>query len=162
MKIYLIGMPASGKSIVGKKLAEKLNYKYIDLNSEIEKSALMFLEEILIRYNAQSINKEETNLLKTYENLSNVVIATNDQVVLTRRNKELLKGNVVFLDVETSILEKRIETPYQNLVLESITLDEMGKERYLKYRNFSTIIIDNNNKSVSEVVDKIIGELKLN
>ena len=37
MKVILLGYMASGKSLIGKKLAELLNYKFIDLDDYIEK-----------------------------------------------------------------------------------------------------------------------------
>ena len=37
MRLYLIGMPGCGKSTLGKKLAAKLNYEFIDMDTYIEK-----------------------------------------------------------------------------------------------------------------------------
>ena len=46
MIIYLIGMPGAGKSELGKKLSQVLNYQFIDMDEYIEKKACMFIDEI--------------------------------------------------------------------------------------------------------------------
>jgi shikimate kinase len=38
MKIYLIGLPGSGKTTLGKQLAAQLKIDFVDLDTEIEKS----------------------------------------------------------------------------------------------------------------------------
>ena len=55
-RIYIIGMAGSGKTTIGKMLAEKLGYKFLDMNTEIEKEALMFYDEIVGHYGFQTIN----------------------------------------------------------------------------------------------------------
>ena len=41
MRIYLIGMPGCGKSTLGKALAKKLDYQFIDMDEYIERQACM-------------------------------------------------------------------------------------------------------------------------
>jgi len=64
MKIYLIGMPGSGKTTIARKLAKQLNYTYIDLDGMIEKDAKMFIEFIFEKYGEEKFRALETSALK--------------------------------------------------------------------------------------------------
>ena len=46
MNIYLIGMPLSGKSSIGRMLAKQLNKPFIDLDHKVEVEYSMFVDEI--------------------------------------------------------------------------------------------------------------------
>ena len=46
MIIYLIGMPGSGKTTIGKALAKEMDFDYIDIDTVIEKKMGMYVEEI--------------------------------------------------------------------------------------------------------------------
>ena len=76
MIIYLIGMPGAGKSELGKKLSQVLNYQFIDMDEYIEKKACMFIDEIFNFYGEEYFRALETNTLKELSNLDNVVIST--------------------------------------------------------------------------------------
>lgn len=159
-RIYIIGMAGSGKTTIGKMLAEKLGYKFLDMNTEIEKEALMFYDEIVGHYGFQTISNAETNLLKKFTD-EKLVIACNDAVVLNRDNKKLLNGFVFYLDVDNKVLEKRLENEYPKIAYESMSVEEIAQSRFLKYRDFSTHIINNNQNNIEHVVNEMIEILQL-
>ena len=77
MKIYLIGMPGCGKSTLGNILSKKLNYDYIDMDNYIEKQACMFIDEIFEAYGESYFRELETNTLKEFMELDNVIISNS-------------------------------------------------------------------------------------
>lgn len=160
MKIYLIGMPLSGKTEVAKILAERLNYKFVDIYTEIEKSSLMYIDEIVEKYDYKTVFKEETNILNSLLNEDNLVIATTDGVVLDRKNKKLLDGLVIYLDVDVKVLEDRKKDSYPKVMLENASIEDISTKRFLQYQNFATIIINNNNIEINDTIDNIIIELE--
>jgi len=74
-KIILMGFMGCGKSTIGKALAKKLNYKFLDLDSEIEQEAKMTISSIFEKHGEQHFRKQESKVLKK-------VIALNEDIVL--------------------------------------------------------------------------------
>lgn len=155
--IYLIGLPGSGKTFIGKKLSEKLNYDFIDMNTLIEKESLMFIDEIIERYDLNTIYKTEEKLLKNLKTKEKSVIALTDGVVLNRKNKKLLNGIIVYLDTDELVLEKRLKKGYPKKIFEKVTLNTLINERFLKYSTFSTHIVNNNHDNYNLIIDEIIA-----
>jgi shikimate kinase len=76
MKIYIIGFMGSGKSSFGKELAEKLDYEFLDLDTEIEKKEGKTISEIFSAKGEDHFRKLEHEALLATENKDNTVIAT--------------------------------------------------------------------------------------
>ena len=159
MNIYLIGMPGSGKSTIGQILAQKLNKTFIDLDHEIAKETLMFVDEIFDQYGEAVFRKFETEALRRVGELENIVVATGGGVVTVKENKALMNGIVIYLDTEIEIIEKRIKHDFPRPLLKTKTLSTLKDERILKYIFFADVIIDNDFE-VEKTVDKIIQKLE--
>jgi shikimate kinase len=93
--VYLIGLPGSGKSTIGKLYAKKINKKFIDLDKYIvnreKKTIPMLFEE-----GEAVFRKAETEALKEItEKFSGCIVATGGGIVETPENIELLKKQTV-------------------------------------------------------------------
>ena len=149
-------MPLSGKSSVAKKLAEKLNYQLVDIETEIEKEALMFIDEIYALLDIETVRQSEINILNKLLNQNeNIVVATTSDVVEKRKNKKLLDGLVIYLDTDNEVIEKRLKTSYKKFLYQGASVEELAQRRFLKYQNFANHIVSSN-KSVDETVDEIL------
>lgn len=157
-RIYLIGLAGSGKTSVGKLLAEHLNYKFIDINTEIEKEALMFLDEIVNHYGHETVTNTEIDILNKIKD-NKVVIACNDAVVTKRSNKKILDGIIIYLDVDNEVLEKRLENEYPKLAYQDISMEDLALKRFLLYRDFATHIINNNSDNINDTIKSILNIL---
>lgn len=155
MKIYLIGLPYSGKTAVGKLLAEKLNYHFFDMNDEISKDSLMFIEDIVEHYGYKAVENVEKKLLEEVKTKDNLVIATNSNMVSNNRLKRSLDGLVIYLDVSNKTLEKRRENSHPSYLLADITIEEYANKLFLNYQNFADYLVDNN-KEINNTIDEII------
>lgn len=109
MLIYLIGMPASGKSTFGKLVAEKLNYNFLDLDALIEEGNNSTIPQIFEQKGEDFFRKEEQKALQLTFNLDKTIIATGGGTPCFFDNLEKMKENgiVSFLNVEIDILAKR-------------------------------------------------------
>lgn len=159
MRIYLIGMPGCGKSTLGKKLSEKLNYEFIDMDNYIERKACMFVDEIFSAYGEEYFRDLESNTLKEFLLLDNVIIATGGGVIKNKNNKDLMDGKCIYLYVDTKELDKRLQNSdiVRPLLLEK-SVYTLFEERKDLYEFFKDIKVDNSDIDVA--INKIMEELK--
>lgn len=156
MNIYLIGMPGSGKTTIGKKLAERMNYRYIDLDEYIEQKACLFISEIFQMYGENYFRDLETNMLKELSELNNIVVACGGGIVVNKKNKALMKGLVLYLTAPLAELERRTKgTEDIRPLLNEKTVYDLYEERKDKYTFFSDIDIDTTKMDVSSIIEVI-------
>lgn len=144
MRLYLIGMPGCGKSTLGKKLAEKLNYEFIDMDHYIEKQACMFVEEIFEAYGEEFFRALEQNALKDFNKMDNVIIATGGGVIKNKANKKLMDGKCIYLKASIEDLKIRLEhSDTVRPLLKTKSVEELYHERKDLYQYFQDITVDN-------------------
>ena len=98
--IVLIGMPSSGKSTAGKKLAEVLGREFVDTDEVIVETAGMSIPEIFSRYGEEHFRKIEHEAVKQTAKRSGLIIATGGGVVTREENYLPLheNGKIVFIE----------------------------------------------------------------
>ena len=159
MRIYLIGMPGCGKSTLGKRLAKKLNYEFIDMDSYIEKNACMFIDEIFESYGEDYFRALEKNTLDDFLKLDNVIIATGGGVIKDLSNKEKMDGLCIYLKVPNDVLTYRTNNSKTiRPLLQTKTIDELFEERKDKYDYFKDIEVENTN--IEAALSKIMEVIK--
>lgn len=159
--IVIIGMRGVGKSSCGKMLSTRLNYLFVDTDSNIETISRTSIREIVERWGWEEFRKRETELLKRLilEEINNHVISCGGGIILKRENWELLKklGKIFYLKAEPETIIKRMSyTDSRPPLIENINLEKevrfLLKEREPIYIEVSDFIITTDNKTVEEVV----------
>lgn len=141
--IVLIGMPGSGKSTIGKILAEKMGRAFIDADAEIEKKANMRIAEIFSRYQEFGFRKYESEVLADLGKMSGMVIATGGGCVTKEENYNSLHQNSTIVWLQRSIEQ----LPTEGRPLSKTTdLKDMYAIREPMYQRFADIIIQNDDK----------------
>ncbi|PIF03266.1 MAG: shikimate kinase, partial [Draconibacterium sp.] len=109
MRIYLIGYMGCGKSTLGKKLAQKLEMQFIDMDCFIEERNYKSIAQIFEGYGEETFRKKEQKALKELSEFTNVVIATGGGAPVFFDNIEVMNqtGITIFIDVTTEELVKR-------------------------------------------------------
>ena len=102
MNILLTGFMGAGKTTVGKKLAKRLGYFFIDTDREIEKEQGCSITEIFKYGGEECFRDLETDILQKLQTKQNLVIATGGGMVLRNENRSLMQslGTRVYLKVE--------------------------------------------------------------
>ncbi len=112
--IVLIGMPASGKTTVGKYVAKKLGRRFIDSDSEIEKTEGMSIPDIFAQRGEKYFREVESRIISELSSgINGAVIATGGGAVLNRSNIDKLKANgrVYWLDRPLEALMPTADRP---------------------------------------------------
>lgn len=112
MKIYLIGMPGSGKTTLGKKVASELLVDFVDLDAEIEKRETRPITEIFSRQGEDYFRKLEAELLREWAaSAKSFVMATGGGAPCFYNSMEVINqtGISIFLDVSLDKLLHRVQ-----------------------------------------------------
>lgn len=155
MNIALIGMPASGKTSVGKELSRNLNKSFIDSDEEIIKRENKEIPAIFSEFGEAYFRTLEKEAIHDISIHNAQIISTGGGAVLNSENIENLKGysRVYFLDRPLDML---ITTSDRPLSSNRSDLEKRYNERYELYKSSADVIIDGS--GTVEKVAKLIEE----
>lgn len=107
--IYLVGARAAGKTTMGRLLAEKLNYSFIDTDVYLLESTKRTVAEIVEKEGWDGFRARESQILKDVTQPRRV-IATGGGMVLAEQNRLFMQkmGIVFFLSAPAKILAARL------------------------------------------------------
>ena len=139
--IILIGMPGSGKTTVGKRLAQKTGRDFVDADEELIRYAGCSIPEIFARDGEAGFRQLETYILSRIGQKSNLVIATGGGCVTQAQNYPLLHQNGTIFCLNRDI--SKLPTDGRPLSQQN-KADEMYRIRKPLYETFADNMIDNN------------------
>lgn len=167
MNIILTGLRGSGKTSIGRVLAEKLKRPFIDLDEEIEKKSGKKIEDIVKKYGWEYFRKLEKEETLKAAQCKNYIIATGGGTLMDRENAQVLKnsGRVIFIYCDLKIIKDRLKknknrpslTGKENFLDE---MDEIWKKRQPIYEKVADIAIRCENKEAAKNAEHVIQELK--
>ncbi len=163
--IVLIGFMGTGKTVVGKALAEKLGLQFIDTDDLIEEEVKMAISEIFSKYGEEYFREIEKKVVEKISKLKNLVIATGGGMVVRPENIKNLKKNgvIICLTAEPEVILSRIKEETHRPLLRAgdplKKIEELLAQREKGYRQAS-IIIDASNLSTEEIVSKILEKIR--
>ena len=161
--IALIGFMGTGKTVVGKSLAKKLNKKYVDMDALIVKKAGKSIPRIFEEDGEIRFRELEIEVTKEISGMKDVIIDCGGGVVLNKINIDHLKRNAIVILLTASpeiILNRVLKEKGQRPLLE--VSDRMKKIKDLLsfrepfYNRSADYIIDTSGLSIDEVVERII------
>ena len=143
--VILIGMPGTGKSVVGRALAERLGYTFIDADDVIVKTTGKTLPEILRTDGLDTFLEIEARVGETME-YENTVIATGGSMVLYEKAMEHLKENgvVVWLETPLSQINDRMPDDLTDRGIaapQGMTIRQIYEQREPLYAKYADLIV---------------------
>jgi len=165
--IALIGFMGTGKTAVGKALAERLGKEFIELDALIEKKAGKPIPEIFAQDGEIAFRELEIAAARAVAWRKNVVVACGGGIVLNRINIDRLKQEcvIVYLTATPGVIWRRVSRgdggrPLLDVDNPRLRIQEMLKFRKPLYEHAADIAVDTSKLDVDSVVEEIIKRLK--
>lgn len=155
--VVLIGMPASGKSTIGRILEKKLGKKVLDSDKIIENNTKKSIPDIFREEGEGVFRDIESEVISNLSDQVGIIISTGGGSILRRENVDNLKknGRIYFIDRPLSQL---IPTKSRPLASTAEDIEKRFNERYGIYSSSADIRIDANG-SAPDAADKIIKDI---
>lgn len=164
--IFLIGPMGAGKSTVGRLLAEKLHYRFVDSDHEIEAKTGVTIPMIFDIEGESGFRAREAQVIDSLTQMPETVLATGGGAVIHPDNRKHLRsrGFVVYLKSSVSALVQRTSNDRNRPLLQtgnpSETLQKLLTERAPLYEALADLVIETEHVSVHRVVRQIIDQLE--
>lgn len=112
MKIFLIGFMGSGKTTLGRKLASRMGYEFVDLDHKLEQQVELSIAEYFQIFGEDAFRKLESEVLKKTEYPENAIISTGGGLPCYFDNMDWMKANgkSVYIKLSPKTLADRLET----------------------------------------------------
>jgi shikimate kinase len=165
--ISLIGLPAVGKSTVGRRLARQLGIGFADCDAMLEQRLGCRIRDFFAAEGEEKFRDAESAMLAELVEASDGVIATGGGIVLRPANRELLHERTmcVYLKADPQALFHRLRRDTRRPLLQvpdpAARLTELSAEREPLYREAATIEVETRGRSLPMLVDAIIRQLPL-
>lgn len=168
MNLILFGFKSSGKTTLGKKLAQYLNRPLIDTDRLLEElyfkqtGQKLTFREIFSTIGDTAFRALESDVVQQLKGTKNAIIAVGGGLILNPQNAAFLAklGQLVYLKVSKETLKKRIlgksEPPaYLDPADLEGSFEKMYRERRAKYEEIHALSIDMETQTQDQVILEI-------
>lgn len=163
MNLILIGYRGTGKSVVGRIVAQRLTMDYVGMDARIVERAGISIPEIVERHGWPGFRDLESELAAELAQRDNLMIDTGGGVIERPENIAVLRasGRIVWLtaSVETIVARIQADTQRPALVEGKTFTDEVAEvlaARTAKYQNASQYQIATDNLTPEQVADAVV------
>lgn len=165
--IVLIGFMGSGKTTVGIRLSYRLRKTIEDTDKLIERREKRTIREIFAQDGEEYFRKIETEMLREAGlKMKNQIVSVGGGTPVKAENRELLKqlGTVIYFRVKPETVYNRLKHDTTRPLLQCenplARITELLEQRKEAYESCADIIIDVDELSMQQVVDRVLFELE--
>jgi len=165
MNVFLVGPMGSGKSAVGRQLAQRLALEFIDSDEEIEARTGVDIPYIFEREGEAGFRQREAEVIDAVTRRERVLVSTGGGAILDAGTRERLRarGRVVYLrtsvDQQLARTRRSNDRPLLNNDDPRGTLERLLEQRAPLYAEVAEIVVDTDGRKVKTVVDQICRQL---
>ena len=165
--IFLIGFMGSGKTRVGKRLAQEYGLPFIDVDRVVTKKMNLTISEIFQRFGEPYYRALETLVIKELTNdKERKVISLGSGLPIQEQNQKYLKdlGTIIYLKGSLETLKKRLEAGSSNPLLEGDDREDkikkLLKQRDPVYAKYADIEVITGVKPFEALIEEIKEKLE--
>jgi shikimate kinase len=164
--IVFVGFMGSGKTSIGRLVAKKLGFQFVDTDAVVVERAGMQVPEIFARHGEAWFRDQETSALESMAILNRSVISTGGGVVLRGENRAFLRGLgfVVWLTASEEVIFERVSRNKRRPLLQTAdprkTVQDLLALRAELYRDVSRFTLDTTDLSHEHAAETVIAEAK--
>lgn len=165
--VFLIGLPGSGKSTVGRQLARRLGLPFVDVDQTIEARIGCSIRTYFEREGEQAFRDLEAAVIDEVSQGPIAVISTGGGAVLRPENRQCMRrrGHVIYLRSSPDELYRRVRHDRNRPLLQvddpMARLRELHVQRHPLYTQAAHFTIDTGRPSVATLVNMIVMQLEL-
>lgn len=164
MRVYLIGFMGSGKTTVGKRLANQLKYDFLDLDTFFENKYHINISEFFEKYDENIFRSIEAELIRETEKTDKLIISTGGGTACFNNNMRFMKqsGLTVYLKMSAASLTQRLSNAkntrplikkFNETELEEFIIDQLRIRKV--FYNKAHIIVKGENCDINTLVQSI-------
>ena len=168
IRCALVGMPGSGKSTVGRHLAQRLGVPFIDLDHQLEQVLKTSIRQFFEAEGEARFRDIEAQVLaEVTARHGGMVLSTGGGAVLRPENRQVLRdfGNVLYLRASPEEIFKRVKHDRTRPLLQVNNplqkLRELYAQRDALYREAATYVIETGRPTVQTLVNMIMMQLEM-
>jgi shikimate kinase len=164
--VYLVGLMGAGKTTVGKALARRLAYRFVDVDQEIEARTGVSVRTIFEIEGEEGFRRREAQVIADLAGVKGHVVATGGGAVLLPENRRNLQasGFVIYLNVPLATLYERTRHDRKRPLLQVSDPRQKLRELYAQrdplYREIANLIISGSRITVQSVLQLLSKEMK--
>ena len=164
--VFLVGPMGAGKSTIGKRLAQLLNWPFIDSDSELEQRAGATIPWIFEREGEASFRAREKQVIDELTQRSHIVLATGGGAILDPDNRQCLHTRGLAVYLRTSVHEQLRRTrgdrnrPLLQTADPRARLEQLYQVRHPLYEQTAHLVIDTDSQQVRQVAQQIVLHLQ--
>lgn len=162
-----MGLPGSGKSTIGRQLARRLDFRFLDSDVVIESRIGCSIREFFEREGEASFRDLEQQVVAELTQSGNCVLATGGGVVLRQTNRDNLhqRCQVVYLHSKPEEVFRRLQHDRNRPLLQVADplakLNELYELRDPLYRETAHFVVETGRPTVSTMVNMIVMQLEV-
>jgi len=161
-KVYLVGFMAAGKTSVGRALARRLDWKFLDIDELIERQEHMTVAEIFARHGEPYFRAAERAVVNDQLPARHVVVATGGGTFVDPQNRAAIRGDgvSVWLDAPLERVIARMPADGRRpLAADRADLERLFEGRRLAYEQ-AHVRLDAGRAGVDALVEQLVDWLE--
>jgi len=164
--IYLVGMLGAGKTTLGKALAQRLRYEFVDTDKVLVERTGVPVTTIFEIEGEEGFRRRESLALVEVSERKGCVVATGGGAILSEANREVMRshGTVIYLRARIDNLWERTRHDTNRPLLRTpdprATLASLLEVRDPLYRSAAHLVVDTGSQSASTLVSRVVNALR--